>query len=119
MLFPLRKLSTDLDNPRDLCYIQIYTMALLMMIQRSIAKLKELESLQSLANSIKEQGIINPIIVYKHGEKYRLIAGERRTFASVLAKKSISKLRFWMENQMKLKLDCYNGLKILNVQIYL
>lgn len=43
------------------------------------------ESLQELAASIKEHGIIQPIIVEKSGEDYFIIAGERRTRAALLA----------------------------------
>ncbi len=43
------------------------------------------ESLEDLAKSIKEHGVIQPIIVRKLGDKYELIAGERRTKASSLA----------------------------------
>lgn len=43
------------------------------------------ESLYDLAKSIKEHGVIQPIIVRKLGDKYELIAGERRTKASSLA----------------------------------
>lgn len=42
--------------------------------------------LQELANSIKEHGVIQPLVVTKKGEKYELIAGERRLQASKLAK---------------------------------
>lgn len=45
------------------------------------------ESLQELANSILEYGVIQPIIVRKTGKKYEIIAGERRYRASKLAKK--------------------------------
>lgn len=41
--------------------------------------------LEELANSIKEHGVIQPIIVRQVGDKYELIAGERRTKASALA----------------------------------
>ena len=43
------------------------------------------ESLQDLTNSIKERGIIQPIIVRKSNEdssKYEIIAGERRWLAA-------------------------------------
>jgi ParB family chromosome partitioning protein len=40
------------------------------------------ESLQELADSIKERGIVQPLIVRKQGEAYELIAGERRWRAS-------------------------------------
>ncbi len=43
------------------------------------AKLKE------LAASIKEQGVIQPVIVHRSGDGFRLIAGERRWRASRLA----------------------------------
>jgi len=40
------------------------------------------ESLQELADSIKGQGIVQPLIVRKRGEDFELIAGERRWRAS-------------------------------------
>jgi len=43
------------------------------------------EKLKELAASIKEQGVIQPIIVHKAGGGYQLIAGERRWRASRLA----------------------------------
>lgn len=43
------------------------------------------EALNELSNSIKEHGVIQPIIVRKIGEKYEIIAGERRYKASALA----------------------------------
>ena len=36
------------------------------------------ETITELAESIKEQGLLNPIIVRPDGEKYQIIAGERR-----------------------------------------
>src|SRR5688500_3554303 len=42
------------------------------------------ESLRELADSIKEQGFIQPLIVRKRGDGYELIAGERRWRASQL-----------------------------------
>ena len=43
------------------------------------------EALQELADSIKENGVIQPIIVSKRGTGYRIVAGERRWRASRLA----------------------------------
>ena len=51
-------------------------------------KSKEKEELRSLANSINDHGILNPVIVYESNASYRLIAGERRTLASLLIGKS-------------------------------
>ncbi len=43
------------------------------------------ESLQELADSIKEQGIVQPLIVRQRGETFELIAGERRWRAAQIA----------------------------------
>ena len=40
------------------------------------------ETIKELANSIKEQGVINPITVRPKGSKYVIIAGERRFLAA-------------------------------------
>jgi len=42
-------------------------------------------TLGELAESIREKGILQPLLVRKHGEGYELIAGERRLRAAVLA----------------------------------
>ena len=49
------------------------------------------ESLKELADSIKQQGLIQPIIVVKDDEDYILIAGERRLRAHKLLKKDTIK----------------------------
>lgn len=36
------------------------------------------EKIEALAESIKEHGVIQPIIVVKSGERYKIVAGERR-----------------------------------------
>lgn len=46
------------------------------------------ESILELADSIREHGVIQPIVVRKIGEKYEIIAGERRYKASILAGKT-------------------------------
>ena len=43
------------------------------------------ESLRELADSIREQGIVQPLVVRRRGEGYELIAGERRWRAAQLA----------------------------------
>jgi len=43
------------------------------------------EKLQELADSIKEHGVIQPIVATKEGNQYEIIAGERRFQASKLA----------------------------------
>ena len=43
------------------------------------------EKLKELAQSIQTYGVVQPIIVQKHGERYSIIAGERRYRASRMA----------------------------------
>ena len=86
---PLKKIEIDPDNPIHLLLTaNDLRNGLAVDDTDYLRKSNELEELHSLANSIKEQGIINPVVVYKFGENYRLIAGERRTLASILAGKS-------------------------------
>lgn len=70
---PINKIKLDEKNPRDLTNISV--------TNENIA-------LKTLADSIINHGLINPILVYKDNDGYRLIAGHRRTLASILAKKS-------------------------------
>lgn len=49
------------------------------------SKLKEFDALKELAESIKKIGIKNAIEVYKNGDKYRIVTGERRYWAALLA----------------------------------
>jgi ParB family chromosome partitioning protein len=48
----------------------------------------EEQAINELSESIKEHGVIQPIIVRKIGDKYEIIAGERRYKASVIAGKN-------------------------------
>ncbi|TWO98954.1 ParB/RepB/Spo0J family partition protein [TM7 phylum sp. oral taxon 351] len=43
------------------------------------------EALEALANSIKEHGVLQPLVVVKEGDKYKIVAGERRFRASKMA----------------------------------
>lgn len=85
---PLRKIELDPENPRDLAltFTDLYSELSKEDIEYE-RKVKEKEALKTMSNSIKEQGVLNPIIVYKFGDKYRLIAGERRTLSSILCGK--------------------------------
>ncbi len=64
MMCPVARIHPDADQPR-----------------RSFDK----ESLDEMVVSIREQGIIQPLIVRRTGEDYELIAGERRWRAAQLA----------------------------------
>lgn len=48
----------------------------------------DVEALNELANSIKEHGIIQPLVVRRIQDKFEIIAGERRYKASILAGKT-------------------------------
>ena len=43
------------------------------------------EQLDALADSIREHGVLQPIVVTKEGDKYKIVAGERRWRASQIA----------------------------------
>ena len=43
------------------------------------------EKLEELAESIRTHGVIQPILVVKDGDRYKIIAGERRWRAAKLA----------------------------------
>ena len=70
------------------------------------SKNNELSKLNELAESIKLTGLINPIIVYKKNEKYQIVAGERRFWASHLAGRKEIEARVFHEKptQYELKL---------------
>ncbi len=50
-------------------------------------KQKEIADLMSLADSIKNNDLLNPIIVYEFDNGFKVVAGERRTLGSILAQK--------------------------------
>lgn len=98
VILPLSRIELDPDNPRKLTVdISDIKMGLRSDDSRLLAKQSELEKLKELAHTIKTNGIINPIVVYKHGEIYRVIAGERRCLASILAGKQEIDARVFQE----------------------
>ena len=50
--------------------------------------------LAELVESIKLHGVIQPLVVRKHGRKYEIVAGERRWRASKEAKLKLFRLLF-------------------------
>lgn len=88
VILPLSRIELDPDNPRKLA---INIADIQQGIQKSDAlyerKTEELAKLQELASTIESSGVINPIVVYKRGEAYRVVAGERRCLGSILAGK--------------------------------
>lgn len=98
VVLPLSRIELDPDNPRKLALD-------LADIKEGIRpddtnyqqKQDELERLKELAHTIKSSGVINPIVVYKRGELYRIVAGERRSLASILAGKQEIEARVFNE----------------------
>ncbi len=98
VVLPLSRIELDPDNPRKLAIS-------LSDIRQDLnkedpfyaRKLEELERLKELATTIESSGVINPIVVYKRGELYRVVAGERRCLASILAGKSEIEARIFNE----------------------
>lgn len=87
-IIPLDAIEFDPNNPRDL------------VISRTDLphgpskddplfeqKNRELESLKQTAETIKKYGVRNAVEIYKFGNSYRLIHGERRCLSSILAGK--------------------------------
>lgn len=82
----LSRLEVDPDNPRKLS-LTLDDLLSEHDFSNDPIKKHELEHLQELAATIEANGVLNPIVVYRFGEKYRIVAGERRFLASNLAKK--------------------------------
>jgi ParB family chromosome partitioning protein len=116
----LDKVELDPDNNRELA---LTLKDALNGISESdpeyLQKKRDWKSLESLAKTIRDDQLINPIFVYRYGNMCRLIAGERRTLASAIAgKKEIiaricsqrpvgTKLRVlqWIENNERMDLS--------------
>lgn len=87
-IIPIDAIEFDPNNPRDLVITRndlphgphesdpLYD-----------KKLQEFESLKQTAETIKKYGVRNAVEIYKHGNSYRLIHGERRCLSSILAGK--------------------------------
>ena len=66
----------------------------------------KLEQLEALANSIREHGVLQPIVVVRDDGKYKIVAGERRWRASRLAeRKTIPAIVRTLDDQNRLELS--------------
>jgi len=84
----LDRLQTDPNNPRQLSLSMEDIQAFLSgQVVLNHQQQQELDALVSLGQSIQENGLINPITVYREQDHYRLLAGERRTLSSLLVGK--------------------------------
>ncbi len=128
-LIELSRIEVDPTNPRKL---ELKPIDLKTGLKESgpsyITKQKELEELKLFSKSIAKEGLLHPIICYKKGDGYRIVAGERRYLAHLLLNKERIEARVfhekptgytlkyvqWLENNERKDLHLYN--KILNLK---
>lgn len=128
-VIPLSRIELDPENPRKLALSPKD-------VEEGIdkndlqydSKNKELDGIIELSKSIKDTALLHPIIVYKSGEKYRIVAGERRFLATLLLQRGEiearvfhekptgfkQKLVQWFENNSRENLSLYE--KIENIR---
>ncbi len=128
-------IEPDPNNPRKLAITKQDLILGLNDLDSNIEKKrKEFQDLNELAESIRQVGVRNAIEVYKEGEKYRIISGERRYLASILAEQKYIparinqkldefKLRYtqWIENINRQDLSLwekYNNLRSIAAGYY-
>jgi len=90
-------------------------------------KKEEYEGLRELAESIKREGLLNPISVVEENGNFKMVAGERRFLAVIIAQKKVIEARVfrkkpkpldlkviqWSENHARKDLPLYD--KLMNV----
>lgn len=86
VVIPCERIEPDPNNPRKLAISQHELFNDVTAL--SDTQKNDLDKLKELATSIIDSGLINPITVVKSGDKYRIIAGERRFLATLLAGKN-------------------------------
>lgn len=85
----LSRIQLDNENPRDLLISKDDVIHGVRENDSNYERKKsELESLETLAFSIRKAGVRNPVELYKDRDHYILISGERRVLGSLLAGKT-------------------------------
>jgi ParB family transcriptional regulator, chromosome partitioning protein len=128
----LSRIEIDPNNPRELVLTdKDISFGIDGNDAHATRKKREKEDLEGLAHTIKHNGVINPIVVYKHEDKYRIVAGERRFLAAHLAERNDIHARIidkkpdeiklrvlqWIENNERKDLSLNERLKNLEVII--
>jgi ParB family chromosome partitioning protein len=104
-VIPIDRITLDPNNPRKLTVTKADILHSINPEDSHFeVKQREYEKLSELAESIKSEGILHPIIAYKHGDDYRVVAGERRCLASIIAKKRFIEARVFNEKPTGYKL---------------
>lgn len=79
----------------------------------------ELGDIQELMDSIKAKGVLEPIIVRPRGEKFEIIAGERRFIASRnLGLKEISCIEMTVDDQEAMEISLIENLQRKDLDIF-
>lgn len=70
------------------------------------------ESMQELADSIREHGVLQPIVVVRHRDKYRVVAGERRFRAcQMIGSRTIPAIIRKLSDQNRLELSLIENIQ--------
>lgn len=77
--------SRSSDSDRSGAHVQMVELDRLEANRRQPRKNFDEQGLAELARSISETGILQPILVTRHGDRFRILAGERRVRAATLA----------------------------------
>lgn len=122
------RISLDSENPRkQTITLQDLDSGLSHSDPFYALKKEEYDGLCELAESIKREGLLNPISVVEDGKNFKMVAGERRFFATVLAGKKVIEARVfrkkprpidlrviqWTENQSRKDLSLVE--KLMNI----
>ena len=79
---PVNQIKPDMNREKEILYINISDI----IPNRFQPRLNfDQDSLKDLADSIKQHGVIQPLVVRELADKYEIIAGERRYKASTMA----------------------------------
>ena len=78
------RIASIFDSSEEFSYIPLGDIIVEEQVRKSIDT--ESESFLGLLDSIREKGILNPLLVSQHGDKKRLISGERRYKAAEILK---------------------------------
>lgn len=122
------RICLDPENPRkQKISLQDLKFGLSSVDPHYAIKKEEYDGLCELAESIKREGLLNPISVIEEGSNFKVVAGERRFLATIIAQKNVIEARVfrkkpkpldlrviqWSENQSRKDLTLYD--KLMNV----
>ncbi len=107
-LFPEELFDDDFDPTKDQDKGRLLEVKLDKIVNDEDQPRKKFDQaeLESLAGSIKRHGVLQPIVLIKKGQKYQIVAGERRFRASQIAgKETVPAVVRTLSDQNKLELS--------------